>query len=182
MTYVTRLITSGDEGELSDYYSRNLAHFKPWQPQRPSGFDSLDSWKSRLPEMLASQANGHAAFFVVESLAEDAGGVVGHCSLSQIYYGPFCACYLGYGLDEKMQGQGIMSASLQQVIAFAFEELQLHRIMANYMPHNIRSAAVLKGLGFSIEGHADKYLAIDGQWQDHVLTSLTNHQRAPTVL
>ena len=43
--------------------------------------------------------------------------------------------------------------------------------MANYMPHNSRSAALLFRLGFEKEGVARSYLKIAGKWQDHVLTS-----------
>lgn len=46
--------------------------------------------------------------------------------------------------------------------------------MANYMPHNRRSGNVLKSLGFNIEGYARDYLYINGYWEDHILTSLTN--------
>ena len=42
------------------------------------------------------------------------------------------------------------------------------------MPSNERSARLLHRLGFVIEGHAKKYLLINGQWEDHILTSLTN--------
>jgi ribosomal-protein-alanine N-acetyltransferase len=34
----------------------------------------------------------------------------------------------------------------------------MNRIMANYMPNNTRSAAVLGRLGFTIEGTASAYL------------------------
>lgn len=37
-----------------------------------------------------------------------------------------------------------------------------------------RSARLLHKLGFVIEGHAKKYLLINGQWEDYILTSLTN--------
>jgi len=50
---------------------------------------------------------------------------------------------------------------------------RMHRIMANYMPHNARSGDLLARLGFQKEGYAKDYLLIDGRWQDHVLTSLT---------
>lgn len=46
--------------------------------------------------------------------------------------------------------------------------------MAAYLPHNQRSAKLLKRLGFVVEGYACDYLTIDGQWEDHILTSLTN--------
>lgn len=50
----------------------------------------------------------------------------------------------------------------------------MHRIMAAYLPYNQRSGKLLKRLGFIVEGYARDYLTIDGQWQDHILTSLTN--------
>lgn len=47
--------------------------------------------------------------------------------------------------------------------------------MAAYLPDNERSGKLLKRLGFVVEGYARDYLMIDGQWQDHILTSLINH-------
>ena len=43
--------------------------------------------------------------------------------------------------------------------------------MANYLPHNERSARLFEGLGFEREGYARHYLQIAGQWEDHVLTA-----------
>jgi ribosomal-protein-alanine N-acetyltransferase len=42
------------------------------------------------------------------------------------------------------------------------------------MPRNEKSAKLLKRLNFTIEGYARDYLFIDGKWEDHILTSLTN--------
>ena len=67
-----------------------------------------------------------------------------------------------------------MHEALSLLIEFAFSDLCLHRIMANYMPRNKRSAALLERLGFMREGLAKNYLLINGIWEDHVLTSLTN--------
>jgi ribosomal-protein-alanine N-acetyltransferase len=67
-----------------------------------------------------------------------------------------------------------MTEALSISTKYIFQELNLHRIMANYMPHNRRSAKVLKRLGFVVEGYATDYLMINGQWEDHILTSLTN--------
>ena len=67
-----------------------------------------------------------------------------------------------------------MAEALRATNAWAFGELRLHRIMANYRPENERSARVLERLGFVCEGIARNYLFIDGAWRDHVLTSLTS--------
>jgi len=65
-----------------------------------------------------------------------------------------------------------MKQMCDHVIIYAFEELSLNRIMANYMPRNKRSAALFDTLGFACEGRAKNYLFINGKWEDHVLTSL----------
>ncbi len=98
--------------------------------------------------------------------------VIGTANFNNFVFGCFCACHLGYSLDAKLVGQGLMQETLELTIPYV-QSLGLHRIMANYLPHNERSAALLKRLGFVIEGRAEAYLKIDGKWQAHVLTSLT---------
>ena len=46
--------------------------------------------------------------------------------------------------------------------------------MANYLPSNTRSEALLERLGFEREGYAKSYLQIGGRWRDHVLTAKVN--------
>jgi ribosomal-protein-alanine N-acetyltransferase len=67
-----------------------------------------------------------------------------------------------------------MTEALQCGIEHLFGELNFHRLEANYIPSNGPSARVLEKLGFIEEGRAKSYLWIAGDWQDHVLTSLTN--------
>ena len=55
-----------------------------------------------------------------------------------------------------------------------FQELRMHRIMANYLPTNERSGSLLRRLGFKVEGYARDYIYINGAWRDHILTSLVN--------
>jgi ribosomal-protein-alanine N-acetyltransferase len=98
--------------------------------------------------------------------------VIGNVSLTHIRRGPLQAADLGYGLDHRHEGQGLMTEALRAVCAHAFGPMGLHRLQANHLPENLRSAAVLKRLGFEVEGYARSFLLIDGQWRDHVLNSL----------
>ena len=77
-----------------------------------------------------------------------------------------------FGPDRGLVGERVRA--LAAAIAYCFEEMKLHRIMANYMPTNERSARLLRKLGFVPEGFARDYLFLGGTWRDHVLTSLTN--------
>jgi [ribosomal protein S5]-alanine N-acetyltransferase len=73
-----------------------------------------------------------------------------------------------------------MFEALTVVIAYAFNDMGLHRIMANYIPTNERSGRLLRRLGFVVEGYARDYLFLAGNWQDHILTSLINPAKSAT--
>lgn len=100
--------------------------------------------------------------------------IIGQINFNNFVRGAAQFCYLGYGIAETEQGKGYMTQALQAVLSYVFQELNMHRVMANYIPQNQRSGIVLKKLGFVFEGYAKDYLLINGQWQDHILTSLTN--------
>ena len=72
-----------------------------------------------------------------------------------------------------------MTEALGSALTYVFEELGIHRVMANYLPENERSAALLERLGFMKEGFARDYLMIAGRWRDHVLTAKNNPNWRP---
>jgi ribosomal-protein-alanine N-acetyltransferase len=72
-----------------------------------------------------------------------------------------------------------MAEALRTAIDYVFEKRHLHRIMANYLPDNKKSAAVLSRLSFRIDGTSPDYLYVNSKWETHVLTSLTNHKWTP---
>lgn len=96
------------------------------------------------------------------------------CNFTNIIRGPFQACYLGYSIDDAIQGQGVMREILLAGLNYVFTEFNLNRVMANYIPCNVRSGRLLASLGFEKEGLAKSYLKINGRWQDHILTSKLN--------
>jgi len=165
-----RLLSESDAEKYSEYYESNKKHFAPWEPERPLGFHSVEEWQKRILVCVQQQSQGEAAYFV----AELEGRIAGHCNLSNVVRGAFLACYMGYGVAKIEEGKGIAYEMCRVSIDYAFNELKLHRIMANYVPYNNRSARLLNRMGFEREGLAKNYLKIAGKWQNHVLMSLTN--------
>jgi ribosomal-protein-alanine N-acetyltransferase len=94
-------------------------------------------------------------------------------NLSQIFYGPFCNAYLGYGLGAGFTGQGFMTEAIRLVLRFAFRDLKLHRVEANVQPGNDPSINVLRRTGFQQEGFSKKYLKVGGKWRDHERWAIT---------
>jgi ribosomal-protein-alanine N-acetyltransferase len=105
--------------------------------------------------------------------------VIGTINFSNFFRGAAHFCYVGYSLSVNEQGKGYMTEALGTAVQYVFTELNIHRIMANYMPHNRRSGNVLRKLGFTVEGYARDYLMINGKWEDHILTSLINPDWKP---
>ena len=139
-----RVVRIGDEHLLREYYLRNWHHFKPWSPERTLGTDTPEHWRAKMNAMLSEQDSGKAVFLL--ALDSDNTTILAHCSLTQICHGVFKACYLGFGVDEAQQGSGIMKHLCLNAIDVAFNDIGLHRVMANYMPHNNRSAYLLLSL------------------------------------
>ena len=59
---------------------------------------------------------------------------------------------IGYELHSDYWRQGIMSEATEAVLNFCFEQLGLHRVEADVVEGNVASAALLKKLGFTLEG------------------------------
>ncbi|WP_241461754.1 GNAT family N-acetyltransferase, partial [Aurantiacibacter luteus] len=70
-------------------------------------------------------------------------------------------------MDQDYQGQGIMFKALMFCLDYIFNQFNLNRVMANYIPENTRSRKLLQRLGFEREGYARKYLMLNGEWKDH---------------
>ncbi|HEX8709075.1 MAG TPA: GNAT family N-acetyltransferase [Pyrinomonadaceae bacterium] len=164
---------------LLKFEEENLEHLAPWSPPCPPEFYTEAYWYARLKFSREDFIRGHSMRLVLFDREEPEGAVVGECNFSNIMRGPFHACYLGYKLDHRAVGRGLMHEALAGAIAYAFESLKLHRIMANYLPTNERSGRLLRRLGFVVEGYARDYLLIAGKWQDHIMTALTNTHLRP---
>lgn len=174
------LLASDRASEVAAFFEHNLEHFEPWDPPHPDDFVTQAFWRDRLERNRAECTDGHSLRFFL--LLRDTGAIGGTCSFDNFSHGPFQACTLGYGLGREYEGQGLMSEALNAAIPYVFGVIGLHRIMANYMPENERSSALLERLGFEREGYAKDYLFIRGAWRDHVLTALTNpNPKPPTV-
>jgi ribosomal-protein-alanine N-acetyltransferase len=169
-----RLATLTDVPDILQFYRSNAAFLEPFDPKRPAEFYETPHWLARVE---SDHEDFHARralrLFLFEHTAPHTA--IGIVNFNNVVPGVAHFCNLGYGLAHDKQGQGLMREALELGIAYVFKRpFNLHRIQANYMPHNRPSGGLLRRLGFVVEGYARDYLLINGQWEDHVLTSLTN--------
>jgi ribosomal-protein-alanine N-acetyltransferase len=175
---VVRLAEKRDRDAVLAYYLANQERLTPYTPTWPDGFFTKQFWEKQIDLNVAEfYAECSVRMFVFDGA--DAKRCIGNISLSGILRNAAQFCYLGYGIDGQCEGQGLMRESVGAVVHYAFTSLNLHRVMANYMPDNERSGTLLKRLGFVVEGQARDYLLLNGAWQDHVMTAITNPDWQP---
>jgi ribosomal-protein-alanine N-acetyltransferase len=56
---------------------------------------------------------------------------------------------------------------------YAFENLHLHRLEICIIPRNSNSRRVMEKLDIRTEGVAERFLEINGTWEDHVRYGIT---------
>jgi len=61
-------------------------------------------------------------------------------------------------------------------LRYAFDELGLHRVEAVIVPSNDRSRNVARKLALREEGVSERFLQIQGVWEDHVRYAITRDE------
>lgn len=175
---VVRLPLANDAASIVRYYRENDAHLARFESPKPRSFLTTRYWFQEAERRREAFRRGRSCrMFLFDRegvVTGESRGVLGAVGLTSIIRGAFHAANLGYSLAERVQGRGLMHEALELVLGFGFRDMNLHRIMANHSPRNRRSARVLERLGFCVEGHARRWLLVNGIWEDHVLMGLVN--------
>lgn len=150
-------IARGDAAELIQANLDSCGHHQPWMAPftDETGFDA---WFGRT---LAGPNVGLVAREVASRQ------VVGVVNLSEIVAGTLQSAYLSYYGIAALAERGLMTEAVRLAAAHAFGVLGLHRLEANIQPGNVRSIALVKRLGFRMEGFSPRYLRVGGEWRDH---------------
>jgi RimJ/RimL family protein N-acetyltransferase len=137
---------------------------------RYQSWDSFDEQEARafIREMASDQPGvpGEWFQFAVESKAS--GGLVGDCALQVDGQEPYRA-ELGFSLAREHQRKGYASEAVSRLLDYAFEELNLHRIVAIADCRNKPSWTLLERVGLRQEGHFHQSVWFKGEWSDEYL-------------
>lgn len=162
---------------------RNEAWLTPWEPARnpnlPDVVESGEAFAMRCSARERERQLGTGFGFGIFVPDPPAGRrrhrdlFCGEINLSSVQRGPFQSAYVGYWIDEAQAGHGYMPEALVILARFAFEQVHLHRIQISIIPRNHRSRRVVEKLKLRDEGIAQRYLEINGVWEDHVRYAMT---------
>ena len=148
----------------------------PWEPTWPADCLTRTAFRRRLRHYADEWHSGAGyAFFI---FSRDGDRLQGGITLSNVRRGVAQTGTLGYCVGKPYSRQGVMSDGIRCMLRFCFESLRLHRVDAACLPRNAASRGVLVKAGFREEGFAPKYLRINGEWEDHMLFAILDHEAA----
>lgn len=169
---VLRPPRSGDHEAWAELRQASADYLRPWEPTWPEDDLTRAAFRRRLSIYAREMEAGSAwPFFVFDA---DARTLVGAITLSNVRRGVADTGTLGYWIGRRYAGRGLATAAVRRLVAFAFEDLGLHRVEAACVPSNEASRRVLLKAGFEAEGRARAYLKINGAWADHLLFGRVN--------
>ncbi|MGS5018248.1 GNAT family N-acetyltransferase [Paenibacillus sp. JJ1683] len=166
-----RLLQVKDAERLLEIRRQHFEFFKPFEPERPEHYFTLEEQVRLISNGLEAAQAGQGYTFGLFLSKNDK--LIGRMELSGVARGPFQNANLGYFVDPAYHGQGYATSAVKDIVRYALNELELHRIQAGVMPRNSPSHRVMEKAGFRREGLALNYLKINGVWEDHVLYAIT---------
>lgn len=168
-----RVVGTDAAADVADYLARNRHFHKQFHPRQPRSYFTKEEQKRYIQsDIRAFQRGDRIPFWL--SIPENSHLIIGRLSFSSVVYGALSSCMVGYHIDKEMAGKGYMKEALAAGCEYMFSELGLHRIQADIMPHNIPSLRTAKSCGFKPQGLNERYMCIDGKWQDHVCLARLN--------
>jgi len=90
-----------------------------------------------------------------------------------------CRAEIGYALKPEFWGKGYMYETINRIVKFGFENMNLHSIEANVNPLNERSKKVLERIGFKKEAYFRENYLFNNTFLDSIIYSLLEKDLTP---
>ena len=110
-------------------------------------------------------------------MSRESNELLGVVNVNEIIRRSFQSGLLGYYAFSPHGGHGYMREALYALVTQAFGSFSLHRLEANIQPQNEKSIALVRSLGFRLEGFSPRYLKVAGRWCDHERWALLAEDR-----
>jgi RimJ/RimL family protein N-acetyltransferase len=149
--------------EFAAHMDRAREHIRPWVG--PSFVtDDVDGARATLQRYAdATARDGNRIFGIWQTspVGQHAAGARVETSPTKTLVGgvmfvEFSAaagtCEIGCWLEPSAEGHGLITAACRMLLAYAFEERNLHRAEWRCRADNVRSSAVAERLGMTLEG------------------------------
>lgn len=165
-----RPIAYSDSAAWRESRARNAEWLRPWDATVPPGAGgrpaTFRGMVRRLSKLARQDLSMPFAVVVDDQFA-------GQVTVSNIVRGSGQFASVGYWIDQRFAGRGVIPLAVAMTIDYCFFVAGLHRVEISIRPENTNSLRVVEKLGLNQVGYAPKFLHIDGEWRDHRQFAIT---------
>lgn len=173
-----RPIRQRDRDAWVEVRAANVDWLGPWEATPPRPTADRIGFRAMVRALKASARQGLVLPFILTYDDRLAGQV----TVGGITWGSLCSAHIGYWVDSRIAGRGVMPTAVALAADHAFGVVGLHRLEINVRPENTASLRVVDKLGFRDEGIRRRFLHIAGDWRDHRTFALTADEVPDGVL
>ena len=170
-----RPIRRGDRRAWTEVRRANTDWLEPWEATPPVPTSAQVGFGDMVRYLRREARAGRMLPFVVTL----EGRLVGQLTVGGITWGSLCSAHVGYWIDQRTAGRGVMPTAVAMAVDHSFTVVGLHRIEVNVRPENLASLRVVEKLGLRDEGIRLRYLHIAHAWRDHRSYAVTTEELGP---
>jgi ribosomal-protein-serine acetyltransferase len=162
---VLRPWDAGDAEELTTVVAANREHLQRWLPWAEShGYGDSVEYLERKREQIDADDGFEGAILLD-------GRIVGGAGFHRVDW-LNRSTSIGYWLAAEAVGRGLMTGAVGALLDHAFGAWDLHRVIIEVVPDNVRSRAIPERLGFREEAVLREAKLIGGRYEDAVLYAM----------
>ena len=159
----------GDDAYAALYTNRRVTRYLPFGARDDSGA------RRQFTGILAGRDSSRGEAWEMGVELRQATGLVGACDLT---WHSSREAEIGYLLDPVQWGSGLGLELVRGLLAAAFLELGVARVLAHVEVSNRRSIALLERAGLAWEATLRRFAQVDSRWWDVHLYSIAREQWA----
>lgn len=164
-----RPLRRGDRRAYERLRADNADWLRPWDATDPGGSGRAPAYGSLLRW---TREGGRRGTMLPLAIVLD-GRLRGQVTAAPILHGPQSTAVIGYWIDRRVAGRGVVPRSVALVIDHCFTTLGIHRVQIDVRPENGASLRVVEKLHLRDEGLRRAVIHVDGAWRDHRSFALT---------
>ena len=150
----------------------DVARYLYWDPRTAAEVREALDLKVRSTAIVAEGDNISLA-----AVLRTTGELIGECSLRWVS-SEHRQAEIGFILHPDHHGRGYATEAAAALLALAFDELRVHRVIGRLEARNTASARVLERLGMRQEAHLVENEYVKGEWQSEVVYALLDREWA----
>ena len=171
---MTTAYLAGPRVHLRPLVEADAAECWPWfndpEVRRTLAIRGLPNTEATSRAFIRGLDPGRDQAFAIVTL--DGHAYVGNCALHDIHPVDRHAT-LGLVIGRKDHwGKGLGTEAVRLLCRYAFDELNLHRVVLSTYAINERGLRLYARVGFTVEGRRREHVFIEGRWVDEVTMGL----------